>query len=151
MIHVPFAMCLVAVMIHKDHTNLAAAGLFIIFYSFSLLPHLAMEESPIIFEINLMMTALFYVMLAGFSKVTKMIVIFCITDIILTLVDVAAFLSYHYRLWGLYEFAYKIEGSIVLIQWAALWVTDGKSVNVMGFCDNIIHSVNDIKSRLLYR
>jgi len=148
---IPYMICAVAFALHKDKTNLAVTGLFVLSYSASLLFNQLMVDNVLIFEINLVITAIFYIILSKFSKITMMMVIFCVTDIILTLIDVASLLAYNYSWNSLYGNLYELDRPFIIMQYAALWVTDGERINIRRFYGNIVLSIRDIATRVLYR
>jgi hypothetical protein len=148
---IPYLMCAVAFFLHKDKTNQAVTGLFAVFYSLSLVFNTFMIEEVLIFEINLVLTALFYLFLAQFSKITMMMIIFCVTDVILTLIDVGALLAYNYNWTSLYATLYELDKPFIIMQYAALWVTDGERINVGRFYGNIRLHIRNFTMRLLYR
>jgi len=148
---IPYLICVVAFFLHKDSTNLAVTGLFAFFYSVSLAFHTLLVEEVLIFEVNLVLTALFYLCLIQFSKITMMMVIFCATDIILTSIDVGSLLAYNYSWNGLYDNLYDLDKPFIIMQYAALWVTDGERVNVRRFYGNIVGSIRNIAMRVFYR
>lgn len=148
---IPYMIAGTALFLHRDNTNRACVGLFILFYSISLVFHALMIEDPRIFQINLVLTALFYLLLVQFSKVTAMMVIFCVTDVTLVLIDVVSFLAYHYRLEALYKAPLNVELAAIYIQWIALWITDDRSINLGRYYVNIKLFVYDHTVRVLYR
>jgi hypothetical protein len=129
MIHlIPYLIVIVAYFIHSDNTNRAVAGLVIMFYSVTWPLHEYMVDDPIIFKIDIAMRALFYVCLMPLLKrVTLMIKLLCVTDLLLTVLDLTASFAYTYSVSFVYETIGKLSEILIILQWSALWVRDARS------------------------
>jgi len=148
---IPYVIAGTALFLHHNNTNRACVGLFIFFYSISLVFHSLMLEDPRIFHVNLVLTAIFYMLLVQFSKVTAMMVVFCVTDVVLVLIDVVSFLAYHYGLEALYQAPLNVELAAIYVQWIALWITDDRSINLRRYYVNIKLFIFNHSVRVLYR
>jgi len=125
---IPYVIAGTALFLHHNNTNRACVGLFIFFYSISL-----------------------YMLLVQFSKVTAMMVVFCVTDVVLVLIDVVSFLAYHYGLEALYQAPLNVELAAIYVQWIALWITDDRSINLRRYYVNIKLFIFNHSVRVLYR
>ena len=148
---IPYVIAGIALFLHRDNTNRACVGLFIFFYSISLVFHSLMVEDPRIFQVNLVLTAIFYMLLVQFSKVTVMMVVFCVTDVVLVLIDSVSFLAYHYKAEALYQAPQNVELAAIYLQWIALWITDDRSINLRRYYVNIKLFIFNHSVRVLYR
>lgn len=129
MIHlIPYLIVIVAYFIHNDNTNRAVAGLVIMFYSVTWPLHELMINEPIIFKIDIALRALFYVCLMPLlTRVTLMIKLLCVTDLLLTILDLTASFAYTYSVSFVYETTGKLSEILIILQWSALWVRDVRS------------------------
>lgn len=146
----PYFICLVAFAIHKDRANLAAVSLFIFFYSISLVFHTVILEDQAIYKINLVLTACFLAILSKFTKITLMMLVLSITSVILTSIDFGAYITYTDKA-EQYQFFYVIERPIIILQYAALLITDGEKINVSRYFSDMLvymrHSAMRLRNR----
>tara|TARA_R110000751_G_scaffold305601_1_gene422242 strand:+ start:137 stop:592 length:456 start_codon:yes stop_codon:yes gene_type:complete len=116
-----------AIVVHKSDTNRAAIFLFALFYSINEL--LVLDESVNYFLWSIISSTCFIFLLSKLSRVTYMILLLAITDIILTLIDLIALVAYNLDNEWLYQSHFSLTYYVVIAQIACLLVTDARSVN----------------------
>ena len=152
---IPYLMALTGfLLINKDRSNRIVTVLFVFFYSLNLLFNMTMAEGPNIYLVELVLiTAFFVAVFISISvfqiKVTMMILVLCATDIIIASMDIVAFVAYNDKV--IYAAAYDGIIQLAIIQYAALWVNDGRRINIRALYDNIRLYFRDIAYRVLYR
>ena len=116
-----------AIVVHKSDTNRAAIFLFALFYSINEL--LVLDESVNYFLWSIISSTCFIFLLSKLSRVTYMILLLAITDIILALIDLIALVAYNLDNEWLYQSHFSLTYYVVIAQIACLLVTDARSVN----------------------
>jgi len=125
----PYAVCLIAMIYQKDHSNQAACAVFAFFYSLSLIINEAFAYTTGIFVYSIISTPLFLLAIASLNKFTIMMAFLWLTEIILALIDLGGFTAYNLKVENLYQMRLTPERLVIALQLAALMVRDGRSVN----------------------
>ena len=132
---IPYFVAALAIIVHKSDTERAAIFLFALFYSINEV--LLLDKS-----INLLLWAIisstcFLYLLSKLSKITLMILLLGITDIILVLIDVVGLLAYNYNVESIYQLREPLTKYAATAQIASLLVTDVRRVNVVSIRYNL--------------
>tara|TARA_R110002126_G_scaffold276944_1_gene422708 strand:- start:315 stop:737 length:423 start_codon:yes stop_codon:yes gene_type:complete len=117
-----------AIVVHKSDTNRAAIFLFALFYSINEI--LLLDKSTNYFFWSIISSTCFIFLLSKLSRVTYMILLLAITDIILTLIDLTALVAYNLDNEWLYQSHFSLTYYVVIAQIASILVTDDRSVNI---------------------
>ena len=117
-----------AIVVHKSDTNRAAIFLFALFYSINEI--LLLDKSTNYFFWSIISSTCFIFLLSKLSRVTYMILLLAITDIILTLIDLTALVAYNLGNEWLYQSHFSLTYYVVIAQIASILVTDDRSVNI---------------------
>tara|TARA_R110000823_G_scaffold110656_3_gene230720 strand:+ start:503 stop:925 length:423 start_codon:yes stop_codon:yes gene_type:complete len=117
-----------AIVVHKSDTNRAAIFLFALFYSINEI--LLLDKSANYFFWSIISSTCFIFLLSKLSRVTYMILLLAITDIILTLIDLTALVAYNLDNEWLYQSHFSLTYYVVIAQIASILVTDDRSVNI---------------------
>lgn len=154
---IPYLMALIGFfVINKDRSNRIVTVLFGWFYSANMAFNMGMDEGPDIYLVELLLITGFFVAVTLCIsilkiKVTMMIMILCVADVIVASMDIVAFLTYYDTNETMYTFAYNSIFQLFVIQYAALWVNDARSINVRSYYDNMWLYIRDFALRTLYR
>ena len=124
-----------AIVVHKSDTNRAAIFLFALFYSINEI--LLLDKSANYFFWSIISSTCFIFLLSKLSRVTYMILLLAITDIILTLIDLTALVAYNLNNEWLYQIHFPMTYYVAIAQIACLLVTDARSVNFSSIRYNI--------------
>ena len=117
-----------AIVVHKSDTNRAAVFLFALFYSINEI--LLLDKSANYFFWSIISSTCFIFLLSKLSKVTLMILLLAVTDIILALIDLIALVAYNLDNEWLYQIHFPMTYYVAVAQIACLLVTDARSVNI---------------------
>ena len=117
-----------AIVVHKSDTNRAAIFLFALFYSINEI--LLLDKSANYFFWSIISSTCFIFLLSKLSRVTYMILLLAITDIILALIDLTALVAYNLDNEWLYQSHFSLTYYVVIAQIASILVTDDRSVNI---------------------
>ena len=132
---IPYLIAALAIVVHKSDTNRAAIFLFALFYSINEI--LLLDKSANFFLWSIISSTCFIYLLSKLSKVTLMILLLGLSDIILTLIDVGSLLAYNYNVEWMYQLRYPSTYYVAIAQIAALLVTNERSVNVLSIRYNL--------------
>ena len=124
-----------AIVVHKTDTNRAAIFLFALFYSINEI--LLLDRSANYFFWSIISSTCFIFLLSKLSRVTYMILLLAITDIILALIDLTALVAYNLNKEWLYQIHFPMTYYVAIAQIACLLVTDARSVNFSSIRYNI--------------
>ena len=124
-----------AIVVHKSDTNRAAIFLFALFYSINEI--LLLDKSANYFFWSIISSTCFIFLLSKLSRVTYMILLLAITDIILALIDLTALVAYNLDNEWLYQIHFPTTYYVAIAQIACLLVTDVRSVNVVSIRYNL--------------
>lgn len=142
---VPIAVAVWAMFITQDKqwSNQAAVAWFGAFYcaAFSI-DHLFAHE-PEYFVWNIIASPLFIAALLTLNKFTLMMLLLCLTEAALALIDSVGFLTYNLGREGIYSMRLTPEKIIIALQLAALTVKDGRSVNIASVLDDFTSMVRN--------
>ena len=116
-----------AIVVHKSDSNRAAIFLFALFYSINEI--LLLDKSANYFLWSIISSTCFIFLLSKLSRVTYMVLLLAITDIILTLIDLIALVAYNLDNEWLYQIHFPMTYYVAIAQIACLLVTDARSVN----------------------
>ena len=150
---IPFFMVPVAFWMHRDNSsNLGAISAFILIYSFSLVPHLLLENTEFIFIINIITAAaLTSAVKIACSKESLLIVLILLTCFVLTILNAILFIAYNYYKDTVFQVALQLSSVFVGLQWAALWVKDDRLINGTRLHNHISRYLLDRAGILLRR
>ena len=118
-----------AIVVHKSDTNRAAVFLFAVFYSINEI--LLLDKSVNYFFWSIISSTCFIFLLSKLSKVTLMILLLAVTDIILASIDLIALVAYNLDNEWLYQIHFPVTYYVAVAQIACLLVTDVRTVNVV--------------------
>ena len=124
-----------AIVVHKSDTNRAAIFLFALFYSINEI--LLLDKSVNYFFWSIISSTCFIFLLSKLSRVTYMVLLLAITDIILALIDLTALVAYNLDNEWLYQIHFPMTYYVAIAQIACLLVTDARSVNFSSIRYNI--------------
>ena len=124
-----------AIVVHKSDTNRAAIFLFALFYSINEI--LLLDKSANYFFWSIISSTCFIFLLSKLSRVTYMVLLLAITDIILALIDLTALVAYNLDNEWLYQIHFPMTYYVAIAQIACLLVTDARSVNFSSIRYNI--------------
>ena len=137
-----------AIVVHKSDTNRAAIFLFAVFYSINEL--ILLDKSVNYFFWSIISSTCFVFLLSKLSRVTVMILLLCLTDIILASIDLTALVAYHLDNERVFQFRELSEPFTSTFQIAALLVIDERRVNFASIRYNISMLLHNA-SRFLVR
>ena len=116
-----------AIFVQKTDTNRAAVFLFAVFYSINEI--MLLDKSADYFLWSIMSSTAFVYLLSKLSRVTIMILLLALTDIILSSIDLIALVAYNLDNERVFQFRGIAEPYISTFQIAALLVTDARIVD----------------------
>lgn len=148
----PYAVIAIAMFIHKDRTNLAAVGVFAFFYSLALIINHSFEGRPEYFIWSIVSTPLFLIAMSMMTKITRMIAILCLTEIVLLLIDVVSLMAYNVGIEWAYQSMKVLGVAIVALQLSALLVRHGTgNSKLRQSYGNMVMRPGELLRRALYR
>ena len=130
-----YFVAVIALFVNKSDTNRAAIFLYSLFYSAALL--ISLDDSANYFMLSILSTTLFIVSLNMLSRPTKLVLLLCLTDIILTSIDLIALVAYNLNIEHLYLLREPATYYVGIAQLTCLLVKDGRSVNVSAIRYNL--------------
>ena len=125
---ITYFVAALAMVLHKSNTNRAAVFLFALFYSIAQI--IALDQSSNYYFWCIISTTCFIYALSKLSRVTILVLLLASTEIILSLIDLIALVSYNLGNEWLYQSHFQLTYYVVIAQIAALLVTDDRSVNL---------------------
>ena len=118
----------IALFVNKSDTNRAAIFLYSLLYSAAIL--ISLDSSANYFMLSILSTTLFIVSLSMLSRATKLVLLLCLTDIILTSIDLISLVAYNLNIEDLYKIRESATFYVGIAQLTCLLVTDVRSVNI---------------------
>jgi len=119
------AAVLAMFLIQKEFSNKMAAGWFGIFYGLSMIISYFFDGQAQYFVWSIASTPLFLLILSKLRRITPMILLLCVSDIILTLIDVVSFVTYNTNMASLYQMRWSPERVVIILQLAAFFIALG--------------------------
>ena len=123
-----YFVAVIALFVNRSDTNRAAIFLYAVFYSAALL--ISLDSSANYFMLSILSTTLFIVSLNMLSRATKLVLLLCLTDIILTSIDLISLVAYNLNIEELYKIREPATFYVGIAQLTCLLVTDVRSVNI---------------------
>jgi len=148
---IPYAVVAIAMAVQKEWSNQAACGVFAFFYSASLLVSYFANGSDAYFIWSMISTPLFLIALSMLSKITLMILLLCLTEVALLLIDAASLIAYNLGNDWLYQMRWGPETAVITLQLAALLVRNGTRIQIHTTYGNMGSSAVKLLRNALYR
>jgi len=147
----PYIVICISMLIQKDKTNLAAIGAFAFFYSATLIISYFTNGSDTYFLWSMVSTPLFLIVMSVMSKITLMILLLCLTEVALLIIDVISLIAYNMGIEWLYQIRWWPESIVIILQLAALLVTNGSRIRIHQTYGNMGSSAIELVRSILYR
>ena len=144
-----YFVAVIALFVNRCDTNRAAIFLYAVFYSAALL--ISLDDSANYFMLSILSTTLFIVSLNMLSRPTKLVLLLCLTDIILTSIDLIALVAYNLNIEWLYLYREPSTFYVGIAQLTCLLVTDARSVNLRTIGYNLPLYFRNTMRVFLYR
>lgn len=141
----PFAIAAWAMFIRHDRqwSNQAGVAIFVAFYSLSLGISHAFSGESAYFVWSIASSPLFIAALLTLNKFTLMMLLLCLTEAALAIVDSVGFLTYNIRQEEIYLNRLTPEKIIIALQLAALMVKNGRPINIATIWDDMAKLVRN--------
>ena len=141
----PFAVAVWAMFIVQDRqwSNQAAASFFCAFYCAALSISHAYQGEPEYFVWSIASSPMFIACLLMLNRFTLMMLLLCLTEAGLAIIDAVGFLTYNLGQEGIYSMRLTPEKIIIALQLAALMVKDGTSINIATVWDNLVKLIRN--------
>jgi len=138
---IPYMVVCLAMCIHKDRTNLAACGVFAFFYSIALVIKYLHAGTPDYLIWSIATTPLFLIAMSVMTKITKLVIILSLTELVLLIIDVVSLVAYNMQIEWLYQLRWWPETIAIAVQTASLLVRHGTDN------DRIRNAISNLRSR----
>ena len=142
---VPFAVAVWAMFITQDKqwSNQTAVSLFCAFYCVALSINHIFANDPAYFVWNIASSPVFIACLLMLNRFTMMMLLLCLTEAALAIIDSVGFLTYNLGLEDAFVMRVTPEKIVIALQLAALMVKDGRPVNVSTVWDDLVKLVRN--------
>ena len=138
---IPYMVVCLAMCIHKDRTNLAACGVFAFFYSIALVIKFSFGGTADYFIWSIATAPIFLIVMSMLSKITKLVILLCLTEIVLLIIDIVSLVAYNMEIEWLYQLRWWPETIAIAVQTASLLVRHGTDN------DRIHNAISNLLSR----
>lgn len=141
----PFAVAVWAMFIVQDKqwSNQAAVAVFGFFYCAALSISHIYQGQPEYFVWSIASSPLFMAVLLMLNRFTLMMLLLCITEVGLALIDSVGFLIYNLGQEDAFLMRVTPEKIVIALQLAALMVKDGRPVDITAIFNDIVTMVRN--------
>lgn len=141
----PFAVAVWAMFIVQDKqwSNQAAVSVFAFFSCAALsISHIFWGE-PEYFVWSIASSPIFIACLLMLNRFTMMMLLLCLTEAGLAIIDSVGFLTYNLGQEGIYSMRLTPEKIVIALQLAALMVKNGRPINIATIFDNFVKLIRN--------
>ena len=138
-----------AIFVQKTDTNRAAIFLFAVFYSINEI--ILLDRTAYYFLWSIMSATCFIYLLSKLSRVTIMVLLLALTDVILASIDLTALVAYKLDNEWIYQRHFLVTYYVSIAQIACLLVKDERSVNIGAIRYNISLYANNARRFFVHR
>ena len=141
----PFAVAVWAMFITQDRqwSNQVAVSFFCAFYCVALSINHIFANDPSYFVWNIVSSPVFIACLLMLNRFTMMMLLLCLTEAALAVIDSVGFLTYNLGLEDAFVMRVTPEKIVIALQLAALMVKDGRPVNIATMWDDLVKLVRN--------